>query len=94
MGTRRMTNIQEKIFGYFTQDDWIEIKEHIKEVLKKDIENVIDENYIFDADFIRKTEKEYLQESVKDVVKEIFTDQDIKLKEIIRQVIKEELRKG
>ena len=89
-----MTNIQEKTFGYFTQEDWIEIKEHIKEVLKKDIDNVIDENYIFDADFIRKTEKEYLQESVKEVVKEIFADQDIKLKEIIRQVIKEELRKA
>ena len=88
-----MTNIQEKTFGYFTQDDWIEIKEHIKEVLKKDIDNVINENYIFDADFIRKTEKEYLQESVKDVVKEIFVDQDIKLKEIIRQVIKEELKR-
>lgn len=89
-----MTNIQEKTFGYFTQEDWQEIKEHIKKVLKKDIDNVINENYIFDADFIRDTEKEYLQESVKDVVKEIFTDQDIKLKEIIRQVIKEELRKG
>lgn len=89
-----MTNIQEKTFGYFTQEDWIEIKEHIKEVLKKDIDNVIDENYIFDADFIRKAEKEYLQESVKEVVKEIFMNQDIKLKEIIRQVIKEELQKA
>lgn len=88
-----MTNIQEKTFGYFTQEDWLEIKDHIKEVLKKDIDNVINENYIFDADFIRDTEKEYLQESVKEVVKEIFADQDIKLKEIIRQVIKEELKK-
>lgn len=88
-----MTNIQEKIFGYFTQEDWLEIKEHIKEVLKRDIDNVIDENYIFDAEFIRDTEKEYLQESVKDVVKGIFNDQDIKLKEIIRQVIKEELKR-
>ncbi len=86
-------NIQEKTFGYFTQEDWIEIKEHIKEVLKKDIDNVINENYIFDADFIRDTEKEYLKESVKEVLKEIFADQDIKLKEIIRQVIKEELKK-
>ena len=89
-----MTNIQEKTFGYFTQEDWQEIKEHIKEVLKKDIDNVINENYIFDADFIRDTEKEYLQESVEEVVKEIFADQDIKLKEIIRQVITEELKKG
>ncbi len=88
-----MTNIQEKTFGYFTQEDWLEIKEHIKEVLKKDIDNVINENYIFDADFIRDTEEEYLQEAVKNVVKEIFADQDIKLKEIIRQVIKEELKK-
>lgn len=88
-----MTNIQEKTFGYFTQEDWLEIKDHIKEVLKKDIDNVINENYIFDADFIRDTEEEYLQESVKEVVKEIFADQDIKLKEIIRQVIKEELEK-
>lgn len=88
-----MTNIQEKTFGYFTQEDWLEIKDHIKEVLKKDIDNVINENYIFDADFIRDTEEEYLQESVKNVVKEIFADQDIKLKEIIRQVIKEELKK-
>lgn len=27
-----MTNIQEKTFGYFTQEDWLEIKEHIKDL--------------------------------------------------------------
>lgn len=89
-----MSNIQEKTLGYFTQEDWLEIKEYIKKVLKEDIDNVINENYIFDADFIRDTEKEYLQESVKEVVKEIFKEQDIKLKEIIREVIKEELQRG
>ena len=62
-----MANIQEKTFGYFTQEDWLEIKDHIKEVLKEDISNVIEEEYLFDADYIRDIEKDYLYEAARNV---------------------------
>lgn len=89
-----MTNIQEKTFGYFTQEDWQEIKDHIKEVLKEDITNVISEEYIFDIDYIREIEKDYLHEATVTIIKEILAENDIELKKVIKQVIREELSKG
>lgn len=89
-----MTNIQEKTFGYFTQEDWLEIKDHIKEVLKEDISNVIKEEYLFDTDYIRDIEKDYLYEAARTVIKDLLIENDIELKKVIKQVIREELSKG
>ena len=89
-----MTNIQEKTFGYFTQEDWLEIKDHIKEVLKEDISNVIKEEYLFDTDYIRDIQKDYLHEATADIIKEILAESDIDLKKVIKQIIREELSKG
>lgn len=87
-------NIQEKTFGYFTQEDWLEIKDHIKEVLKEDISNVIKEEYLFDTDYIRDIEKDYLYEAARTVIKDLLNENDIELKKVIKQVIREELSKG
>lgn len=89
-----MNGIQEKTFGYFTQEDWQEIKEHIKEVLKEDITNVINEEYIFDIDYIRDIEKDYLHEATADIIKELLVENDVDLKKVIKQIIREELSKG
>lgn len=89
-----MTNIQEKTFGYFTQEDWQEIKDHIKEVLKEDITNVISEELIFDIDYKREIEKDYLHEAAVRVIKELLVENDIKLNKVIKQIIREELSKG
>ena len=86
-------NTQEKIFGYFTEDDWLEIKEHIKNVLKEDISNIIEEEYIFDAEYLRNIEKEHLLELEKEAMEEVIKEEGIDLENIIRQVIREELRK-
>ena len=86
-------NTQEKIFGYFTEEDWLEIKEHLKEVLKKDIENLIEEEYIFDIDYLRSAEKEYLEDATKDAVKELLKENDLELRKIIKEVIREEVKK-
>lgn len=87
-------NTQEKIFGYFTEEDWLEIKEHIKKVLKKDIENLIEEEYIFNIDYLRSAEKEYLEDATKEVVREILKENDLELKKIIKEVVREEVKKN
>lgn len=83
-------NMQEKTFGYFTQEDWLEIKDHIKEVLKEDIDNLIEEEYIFDIDYIREVENKYLKQAVKEVVEERKTE----IKQIIKETIREEIKNG
>ncbi len=87
-----MNGIQEKTFGYFTEEDWLEIKEYIKEVLKEDIHNVITEEYIFDIDYIRELEKDYIYDCTRDIIKEVLKDQEEGLKKVIREVIREVIK--
>lgn len=88
-----MSDIQNKVLGYFTEDDWLEIKEYIKEVLKEDIHNLIEEEYIFDIDYIKDIEQLYLKDMVKEVVIEFLEEENIDLKEIIKDIVAEDLRK-
>lgn len=81
-----MDTLQKKI-------SW-KIKEHIKDVLKKDIENLIEEEYIFDIDCLRSAEKEYLEDATKDVVKELLKENDLELKKLIKEIIGEEIKKN
>lgn len=87
-------NIQEKTFGYFTQEDWLEIKDHIKEVLKEDIDNLIEEEYIFDIDYIREVENKYLKQAVKEVVEELLEERKTEIKQLIKETIREEIKNG
>lgn len=87
-----MIDIQEKTFGYFTEEDWLEIKEYIKEVLKEDIHNVITEEYIFDIDYIRELEKDYVFDCTRDIIKEVLNDHQEGLKKVIREVIREVIK--
>lgn len=87
-----MNDIQEKTFGYFTEDDWLEIKEYIKEVLKEDIHNVITEEYIFDINYIRELEQDYIYDCTREIIKEVLKDQEKELKKVIRDVIREVIK--
>lgn len=85
-------NIQEKTFGYFTQEDWLEIKDYIKEVLKEDIHNIIEEEYIFDVDYIRDETNKNLKKSISEVVKEVIEEENINIKKIIRDEVREAIK--
>lgn len=81
-------NIQEKTFGYFTQEDWLEIKDYIKEVLKEDIHNIIEEEYIFDVDYIRDVTDKNLKDAISEVIKEVIEEENLNIKEIIKSEVR------
>ena len=81
-------NIQEKTFGYFTQEDWLEIKDYMKEVLKEDIHNIIEEEYIFDVDYIRDETDKNLKQAISEVVREVIKEEDINIREIMRSEVR------
>lgn len=81
-------NIQEKTFGYFTQEDWLEIKDYMKEVLKEDIHNIIEEEYIFDVDYIRDETDNNLKQAITEVVREVIKEENINIKQIMKNEIR------
>lgn len=87
-----MKAIQEKILCSFTEQDWNDVKEGIKELIVRDFENLIKDRYIFEPSRVQDVVNDNLNDLIVKVVKDWLEEKKINIEEMIRDVLLQELR--
>lgn len=87
-----MKAIQEKILCSFTEQDWNDIKEGIKELIVRDFEHLIEERYIFEPDRVQDVVNDNLNESVVRVVENWLIENNINIEKMIKDTLFKEIR--
>lgn len=87
-----MKAIQEKILCSFTEQDWNDIKEGIKELIVRDFEHLIEERYIFEPDRVQDVVNDNLNEAVVRVVENWLVENNINIEKMIKDTIFKEIR--
>lgn len=88
----RMKAIQEKILCSFTEQDWNDVKEGIKELIVRDFENLIEDRYIFNPSRMQDVVNDNINELVVKVVEDWLRDNGINIEKMIRNALFEEIR--
>lgn len=87
-----MKAIQEKILCSFTEQDWNDVKEGIKELIVRDFENLIEERYIFEPDRVQDVVNDNLNEAVVRVVENWLVENNINIEKMIKDTLFKEIR--
>lgn len=87
-----MKAIQEKILCSFTEQDWNDVKEGIKELIVRDFENLIEDRYVFEPRIIQDALSDNLEDFIVKVIENWLRDNDINIERMIKHVLFEELR--
>lgn len=87
-----MKAIQEKILCSFTEQDWNDVKEGIKELIVQDFEHLIEERYIFEPDRVQDVVNDNLNESVVRVVENWLVENNINIEKMIKDTLFNEIR--
>lgn len=87
-----MKAIQEKILCSFTEQDWNDIKEGIKELIVRDFEHLIEERYIFEPDRVQDVVNDNLNEAVVRVVENWLVENNINIEKMIKDTLFKEIR--
>lgn len=87
-----MKAIQEKILCSFTEQDWNDVKEGIKELIVRDFEHLIEERYIFEPDRVQDVVNDNLNELVVKVVENWLVENNINIEKMIREALFNEVR--
>lgn len=87
-----MKAIQEKILCSFTEQDWNDVKEGIKELIVRDFEHLIEERYIFEPDRVQDVVNDNLNEAVVRVVENWLVENNINIEKMIKDTLFKEIR--
>lgn len=87
-----MKAIQEKILCSFTEQDWNDVKEGIKELIVRDFENLIEDRYIFEPSRVQDVVNDNLNDLIVKVVENWLRDNDINIEKMIRDALFNEVR--
>lgn len=87
-----MKAIQEKILCSFTEKDWNDVKEEIKELIVRDFEHLIEERYIFEPDRVQDVVNDNLNEAVVRVVENWLVENNINIEKMIKDTLFKEIR--
>lgn len=87
-----MKAIQEKILYSFTEQDWNDVKEGIKELIVRDFEHLIEERYIFEPDRVQDVVNDNLNELVVRVVENWLVENNINIEKMIKDTLFKEIR--
>ena len=77
------------ILADFTEEDWQDVKDEIKECMVEQFEEIWVENYIWDRDNIEDMVVSKLGDFITDQFRELFNQEDMKklfMQEMIKQI--------
>ena len=86
-----MKTIQEKIFCGFTDEDWNDIKNEIKEMIIEDFRNTMEHEYLFNPEDINYVLHDGLGEYIIMVIQNIMEKEEINVEKLVMKTIAREL---
>lgn len=88
-----MSKLHEAIFQSFTEEDWDDVKDDIKEIIVQDFNDTREAEYLYNIEMIQDTVGDYLSDSIenmlKDFIKEVFEKEKIDFKALALEAMKE-----
>lgn len=90
---KTMDTAQEKLLKLFTEEDWLEIKDHLKELLKENLGEALEHEYVFIPETLSDVVYDHLNDKLEKVVRDLLKEKEIDIEKILRDIVKEELRK-